>query len=298
MSEEKLIPLDEVLRHASLTRNLIHAWERRYGLKPAARAPNGRRFYTAEQAERLRLLKRAADAGWRIGELVELSDDALAAMAAADEREQDVGEIIDAASALDTDRLAALIRVRKRAEGTRGWLFATVIPLLRRVGDLWQQSRLPIAAEHLVSLALKRVLLESLEEAVVDDTAPRAIATTFEGELHELGAASAALLARLEGVDARYLGPCLPIGEIAAAASRLNASHVMISCITLDRAVAEAQLVKLRALMPQGICLVVGGAVDPHASDLEGLVRAGGLAELPDILATSRSGQSKIINEP
>lgn len=289
MSEEKLIPLDEVLRHASLTRNLIHAWERRYGLKPAARAPNGRRFYTPEQAERLRLLKRAADAGWRIGELVELSDDALAAMAAADEREQDVGEIIDAASALDADRLAALIRVRKRAEGTRGWLFATVIPLLRRVGDLWQQSRLPIAAEHLVSLALKRVLLESLEEAVVDDTAPRAIATTFEGELHELGAASAALLARLDGVDARYLGPCLPIGEIAAAASRLNASHVMISCITLDRTVAEAQITALRSQLPEGIRLVVGGCVSHGTPEIRGVTRASELQELPGLLAGAGS---------
>ena len=60
-------------RTTGLSKDTLRAWERRYGFPTPKRDTAGERLYSAEQIERLRLLKRLVDAGERPGRLMELS---------------------------------------------------------------------------------------------------------------------------------------------------------------------------------------------------------------------------------
>lgn len=62
----------EALSASGMNKLLLHAWERRYGIEPAMRSLSGRRFYTPDKVERLRLLKSRSDSAYRIGPLVNL----------------------------------------------------------------------------------------------------------------------------------------------------------------------------------------------------------------------------------
>lgn len=60
-------------RLAGLSAETLRVWERRYDLSAARRSAHGQRLYTAEQVQRLGLLKQLVDRGHPIGQLAHLS---------------------------------------------------------------------------------------------------------------------------------------------------------------------------------------------------------------------------------
>lgn len=259
MTGAPLVPIDQLLAVTGLNRNLLYAWERRYDILPEARDARGMRLYTPQQVQRLRKLKRAVDEGHRIGTIARLSIAELDALKPAVQEDTTLAEVLAAAGNLDSERIANLLRVRLRSQGVRAWVLETVMPLMALAGDLWDENRLTVAGEHILSLGTKQVLLSCLNDMPVATGAETAIVTTLEDEYHEFGAVSATILARLHGVDARYLGPCLPIREIATAAARLKVRYVILSAISLPAEIACPAILALRMKLPADIILIAGG---------------------------------------
>ncbi|MDQ5941447.1 MAG: MerR family transcriptional regulator, light-induced transcriptional regulator, partial [Pseudomonadota bacterium] len=56
-----------VERDTGLAKDTLRVWERRYGFPQPERDANGERLYPAAQVERLRLIKRLMDQGFRPG---------------------------------------------------------------------------------------------------------------------------------------------------------------------------------------------------------------------------------------
>ena len=79
-----------VARLTGLTDHTIRVWERRYGAVVAERAANGRRRYTAQDVEKLGLLKRLTDHGVSISHI---ANDTLHELR---ERTQSISDITDA----------------------------------------------------------------------------------------------------------------------------------------------------------------------------------------------------------
>jgi len=64
-------------RMAGLSPETLRVWERRYDVSGAERSPRGQRLYSAEQVDRLRVLKQLVDQGHAIGSIVHMSDEEL-----------------------------------------------------------------------------------------------------------------------------------------------------------------------------------------------------------------------------
>ena len=137
LTQEELFPIREVSRLTGVNPVTLRAWERRYGITPAERSPTGRRFYTREQVERLRLLKSCSDAGHRIGSLVELSTEKLSRLEYELEARNALSDILEAVKALDIERLQSLLQTRAERDPPEHFIRATVLPLMREIGSLW-----------------------------------------------------------------------------------------------------------------------------------------------------------------
>ncbi len=155
---QRLIGMADALSASGITKLVLHAWERRYGLEPAERSPSGRRFYTSEQVERLRLLKTCTDGGYRIGNLVGLPTEALSRIEADLNARNALSEILEAVKAMDSDRLQALLLARAEEDMPEQFIRATALPLMREVGSLWASGEASIAAEHMTTAQIKRIL--------------------------------------------------------------------------------------------------------------------------------------------
>jgi DNA-binding transcriptional MerR regulator len=70
-------------RLAGLPVETLRVWERRYDLSDTLRSPHGQRLYSAEQVQRLKLLKQLVDQGHPIGQLAHLPAERLRELAGA-----------------------------------------------------------------------------------------------------------------------------------------------------------------------------------------------------------------------
>lgn len=123
--------------------------------------------------------------------------------------------------------------------------------LMRSVGEAWRQGRIGVGEEHFST----QVVLDALHQLrsqihaahpVYRDPARRhqlsraAIVACAEGEQHELGAMCVRILLEQHNWRVYYLGPNVPIEEIAAFQKKQRAELVAISFVP-PRAPSDAQ---------------------------------------------------------
>lgn len=83
MEQDVWISIGKLAQLSGVPVESLRTWERRYGVPVAERLPSGHRRYAMGQVERLRLCRAATDAGFRPGDVLPLSLDALHATLAA-----------------------------------------------------------------------------------------------------------------------------------------------------------------------------------------------------------------------
>jgi MerR family transcriptional regulator, light-induced transcriptional regulator len=307
-------PIGVVARRTGLSTHVLRAWERRYEVVTPTRSEGGARLYSDADVVRLRLLRRATEAGMPIGQaarltteellaLVRLPPDAVAGALAEPVRESVehrpragsfVPPVLAAVEAMDGPRIH---RTLMRAAVSLGaWEFTSglAVPLLQQVGELWASGRLCPAHEHLFSVQLRRVLGWLLESLPVSSTAPGVVATTPAGETHELGAMLAAVVAAGEGWRVTFLGPDLPPTDIATAVRVTNAGVVLLSVVnTMASAVLLPHLRQLQGELAGEVVVLAGGsgsAVHREALSLSGAVWLPDLDSLAAMLRTLAPG--------
>lgn len=66
------LPIGAVERETGISKDLLRMWERRYGFPEPARDEQGDRLYSRQQVEKLRLVRRLMDMGFRPGKIINL----------------------------------------------------------------------------------------------------------------------------------------------------------------------------------------------------------------------------------
>lgn len=281
--DQDLLSFSDTLKHSGLTKQLLHAWERRFGLSPDKKTETGRRFYTFEKAERLRLLKACTDAGHRISRVLPLPIEELILL---EDRAADHLRLAPAVELLKSRKLGELeawLAERATQQSIPDFICSTASPFMQSVGELWAHKELSIADEHYVTVCVKRILL-SLFDALpaAQPVAPWLISTTPEGEAHELGALCAALLGRSAGWNVLYLGPSLPVNEIADMAERYTARCVCLSNIALPEKRFRGLIEKLRVSISDRTDLIIGGPSNQQFQSVEQMIFVKDMRELND----------------
>jgi DNA-binding transcriptional MerR regulator/methylmalonyl-CoA mutase cobalamin-binding subunit len=267
---------------SGLSPHVIRIWERRYNALNPSRTDTNRRMYCDEAIERLKLLRELTEGGHRIGnvarlpteELKKLSDQLLTrghantttstfsvdATPSLDKPEDFIRLGLEASKVYDSDRLRRLLQRARQQFGQRGMLHHVICPLIESIGREWQAGNLRPAHEHVATSVVRELLMTPVPGSQTAEGAPEIIITTPAGEMHELGAMLAASSARDLGWKITYLGPNLPIEEIAACARARKAQAVALSVVYPEKCpITEDKLRRLRQLLPEEIFLFVGG---------------------------------------
>ena len=238
--------IHRVAKLLGLSKDVIRVWERRYGLVKPSRSNNRYREYTDEDIALLRFLKEEVARGQTIGGLaVEGRDAVLQRMrttSAPTPQELEPHEHL-------LDELASLLEPleKTRFEQKLNGAVAVIpfeeavqrilLPLQRRVGDLWHEGKLNVGVEHYVTKLIQQKLFSVMNQLSINESGPRIVVACPEGESHELGAQAVAYLAAVRGCHVYYLGPNLPAVELAAFSERVRPDLVLLSLteITSDQ---------------------------------------------------------------
>lgn len=268
-----MITIAAVERDCGLSKDTLRVWERRYGFPQPQRDPNGERVYPLEQVERLRLVKRLLDQGYRPGKIMgfELQQlQALADMAGAPAR---AVAAADPAGQAELDALIALVRAHEvealRCQlrqvllrvGLARFVIDVVAPLATLVGEAWTRGELEIYEEHLFTESMQVVLRNAINTIPQPGERPRVLLTTFPNEPHGMGVLMAEAIFALEGARCISLGVMTPLWDIVLAARTQRADIVALSFSSiLSPAVVVDGLGELREKLPHTTELWAGGS--------------------------------------
>jgi MerR family transcriptional regulator, light-induced transcriptional regulator len=279
-----------VSRRTGLKPDVIRAWERRYDAIQPHRTATNRRLYSDEEIERLLLLRQGTLAGRQIGQIGHLSTEELRDLVAADRealaraprpvgrssvREYD-GEshfaaCLAAIENLDSRELHHQLDRSVVELPPQRVIDVVLVPLLDRIGALWEEGALRVAHEHMASSIIGAFLTTIQGGYVSGDTAPPILVGTPVRQFHELGALMVAATAASEGWRVLYLGANLPAEEFAAAGRQKGAAVLALSLVYPGGDPhLERELLRLRRLVGEGVKIVAGGrAVESYRAILD-----------------------------
>jgi DNA-binding transcriptional MerR regulator/methylmalonyl-CoA mutase cobalamin-binding subunit len=265
-------PIRVVSARTGLPQDVIRIWERRYKCVCPPRGNTGRRLYTDEDVERLRLLKQAVCAGRRISDVADLEIESLRELVSEDNLQVNTDsspvepgkprellkEAMDALENLDRYRLHRVLSDASVEMSAPEFRQQLIVPLLQTIGERWKEGTLRIVHEHLASTIVRSFFGAPRNPSLA--AAPRIIVTTPPGQYHELGALMACAVAEEMGWEVVYLGTALPAEEIAAAVKQIGAKAVALSlCYRESDSRSLEELNRLRRLLDEEIPIFVGG---------------------------------------
>jgi MerR family transcriptional regulator, light-induced transcriptional regulator len=285
-------PIQMASQLSGLSTHVIRIWERRYQALQPNRTGTNRRIYDEESVERLKLLRELTENGCRIGNIARLPDDDLRkmldqtlrkpsyitsrsssysvdALPPLDTEADFVRQAIEAAKSYDSDRLRRLLQRSRQQFGQRGMIHHVLCSFIESVGREWQAGNLRPAHEHVATAVIREILMTPVPGSITAPSAPEVVITTPSGELHELGAMLVAASARDLGWNTTYLGPNLPIEEIAACVRARRAKALALSVVYPERdPTIMDKLRHIRQLLPENITIIVGGRASSGYRDV------------------------------
>lgn len=300
MSEPKF-NIAVVERDTGLSKDVLRMWERRYGFPVPERDGNGERAYSAEQVDRLRLIKRLMDQGHRPGKLMALPGDALADLAPRHGREavgqtdapvEPLDDLIEAIRRHDGAAYQQGMQHRLARQGLLRFVLDTVAPLTRRIGEAWEDGSLEVFEEHLFTELTKRLLRHSIA-GLPTGGGPRILLTSVPEEQHMLGLLMVETLLALEGAACIPLGTQMPLLEIARAAEAHQADIVALSfSVAFPQRQVAGLLQHLRQILPPAVALWAGGMGIRRQAALPGVTFLATLEEAVAALFAWRAAQA------
>ena len=256
----------------------IRSWERRYSALTPHRTDSNRRLYSDKEIEKLVLLRKLIQFGHNIGNLASLSINNLTDLLGKSEINNAFvkGKVLDAETSEDyltllnecidcirkyDDKQLELILNDASVKFTQPKLIESIIlPLMKKVGDYWKEGLLRVSHEHFTSVVIRKLLSNLSDGYLVNESAPRIVVTTPEGQYHEIGAIIGTTLAASEGWQTTFLGASLPAEDIASAVKQLNSQCIFLSIVYPDDDPSiNIQLRKLREMAEENVFILVSG---------------------------------------
>jgi len=260
--------IHRVAKLTGLSKDVIRVWERRYGLVKPSRSSNRYREYSDEEVTLLRFVKAQMEQGATISALAVEGHDSLVARmrvatpVSAEEQKPHERLLDDLMGSLDPldkagfeRRLNGAVAVIPFDEAVQRIL----LPLQRRIGELWHQGRLNIAVEHYVTKIIQQKLFSVMNQLPVNEFGPRILIACPEGETHEIGAQAVAYIAAIRGCHVYYLGPNLPSSDLLSFCEKIKPDLVLLSLTEVKPEAAALQQLKELEQLATRWSVAVGG---------------------------------------
>ncbi len=275
--------ISTVSKRSGVKSDLVRAWERRYQAVTPMRTTGGHRVYTDQDIARLKLLNQATNNGHSISQIAQYSIDELKVLLKNEEAsdravvsatkgsdrvflaEDYIEKCYAAILAFDAKGLEAHFENALVELSIEPFIENLLTPLLTLVGERWRTGELRPVHEHMTSSIIRSLTYILRNNNPAPANAPKMIVSTPIGQLHELGAMLAAVMAELKGWQVTYLGANLPAEEIAAAVKFTDACAVTISIsFSSDDLVIPREIRRLKKLIGPSVALIAGGRAASH----------------------------------
>lgn len=255
------LAISAVERQTGLTKDALRVWERRYGFPSPIRNEHGERLYSSSQVDKLRVLKRLIDRGFRPSSLVKRTlkelRSILATSVATDDTRFDptVSSILEYLRGGDILGLKRFVNRLLAEVGAERFVVDTGTNLLRQLDVEWARGNLEVFEEQGLAQAISALLRNALHTSSTESRPlKQVLTTTLPDDPQALGIVLAEALLTIRGVECISLGMQTPLRDIVLAGERLHVDAVVLAVGTefaAERCIADLR--ELRQRLPEAL---------------------------------------------
>lgn len=212
----------------------IRIWEQRYGLLAPKRTDTNIRYYNEDDLKKILNINLLYTSGYKISKIALLSEEEIIAesksLILVTEKEKQ--SEIDALTMLILDFKGAEIKVtleRELADSKLEDLYTELIlPLLKKIGQLWQVNSINVIHEHYFSNIFREFLISNIESIKTKpDPLKSALLFLHDHEEHEFSMLIYYYLLKQNGYNCHYFGQKVPVKEITSAFKQIKPQLVV-----------------------------------------------------------------------
>jgi len=262
-----MLPINAVERETGVSKELLRMWERRYHFPHPGRDGQGDRIYPMDQVNKLRLLRRLIDAGFRPGKIIDLETAELEKLLRSQNRNPiDMApeieqELIDVLQSRDAHRVREYLSHQMIKLGLQTFILNFLQHANFIVGDAWARGVIEIHEEHLYTEQVQTLIRSAITNLRAATEPPHLMLTTAPEESHILGILMVEAMLRLDNVDAICFGAQMPVRDIAQAAIKHKMNIVALSfSASYPTSKAIEFLEELRFRLPLSVRIWAGGS--------------------------------------
>lgn len=240
MSERKY-SIKDLENFTQIKAHTIRIWEQRYGLFEPERTKTNIRYYSEDNLKKILNINLLYNQGWKISKIAQLSDKAILETAKKfiDSEKSDYKHVLDdlVIQILDFNE-ASIIRILEKYKEDLGLVSMysdIILPILERIGKLWQVNTINVVHEHFFSNLFRNFLIDniqSISDKKKSGNSETAILFLHSNEQHEIGLLIYHYILKSRGVNCLFFGQRTPIEDIQLAFQQVKPQLVVTSFIT------------------------------------------------------------------
>lgn len=221
----------------------LRIWEQRYGLLKPKRTDTNIRLYTEKDLKKILNINLLYTNGLKISKIALLSEQEIVQNANKILRISDGSEVknldcfITYIISFDAHSIEEELNKQYSELGMEKLFGEVLIPILKKIGELWQVDSISISHEHFFSNVLRKFLI--IKTAALPEPKEykgKAMLFLREGEYHEIGLLFYHYVLKTKGLNCLYIGQSLPVQDLKAALKKENPDYVFTSLIAkLDK---------------------------------------------------------------
>jgi len=216
----------------------LRIWEQRYSLLEPKRTDTNIRYYSDEDLKKILNINLLYSNGLKISKIALLSDHKIMSMAAEllmkngvnsnDHVDVFIRYIIELNESAIQEKLKAL----HFELGMEDLYVKVMIPLLQRIGELWQVDTITVTHEHFFSNILREFFI--VETGKISSPLKykgKVVLFLHEHEQHELSLLFYYYLLRKRNYECYYLGQSVPMKDLKTFVEQMNPDYLFTSLI-------------------------------------------------------------------
>lgn len=231
----------------------IRIWEQRYGLLEPKRTNTNIRYYSEDDLKKILNISLLYTSGYKISKIAQLTETEIMEEAKSYilVTETDKQSAIDTITMLLLDFNGSAIKKVLETELAKtkfdNLYESLVLPLLNKIGQLWQVNSIKVIHEHYFSNIFREFLISNIE-AVKTKPDPLKSAFLFlhDHEEHEFSILIYYYILKSNGYECHYFGQKVPMKEISSAFAHIK-PQIVVSTFTAK--LSEKNFMKIEATL-------------------------------------------------
>jgi DNA-binding transcriptional MerR regulator len=216
----------------------LRIWEQRYQLLSPKRTDTNIRYYSDKDLKKILNINLLYQNGLKISKIALLSEQELfdkasdLLMSSESSHNDEVNRFVEYVIDLDEYGIHQLLNKLAVNDGIESLFTNVLIPLLEKIGTLWQVNTISVSHEHFLSNLLREFLIVQIDKVPIPRNAKgKVVLFLKEDEKHELSLLFYYYVLKSRGYDCFYLGQSVPMKDLKAFVNEINPDYLVTSVI-------------------------------------------------------------------